>query len=218
MEHNLIAYMDAGLSGKVAATVLKPRDSDKPMLVAFVQSSQHVDVRAKMIGLQDRLAARLPAYMISSAYIRIEELPLSSSGKMNRKQLRAIGASMTRHELTTSFSTQAERRTPSTDHELCLKKLWSEVLNVLIESISADDRFLQHGGDSIQAMKLTMRARHEGFDLSVADILGNVKLSQMALGMQRRAEESRVGVVLQLCDHPSELGIGQSARKYCGLG
>lgn len=85
VEHNLIAYMDAGPSGKVAAEVLTPRDSDKPMLVAFVQSSQHVDVRAKMIGLQDRLAARLPAYMIPSAYITIEELPLSSSGKMNRK-------------------------------------------------------------------------------------------------------------------------------------
>ena len=192
VEHNLIAYMDAGPSGKIAAEVLTPSDSDKPMLVAFVQSSQHVDFRAKMIGFQDRLAARLPAYMILSAYITIEELPLSSSGKMDRKQLRAIGATMTRNELTTSFSAQTERRTPSTNHELCLQKLWSEVLNVLIESIAADDSFLQHGGDSIQAMKLTMRARHEGFDLSVADILGNVKLSQMALRMQTKAEESRV--------------------------
>ena len=192
VEHNLIAYMDAGPSGKTAAEVLTPSDSDKPMLVAFVQSSQHVDFRAKMIGFQDRLAARLPAYMIPSAYITIEELPLSSSGKMDRKQLRAIGATMTRHELTTSFSAQTERRTPSTDHELCLQKLWSEVLNVLIESIAADDSFLQHGGDSIRAMNLTMRGRHEGFDLTVADILGNVKLSQMALRMQTRAEESRV--------------------------
>jgi aryl carrier-like protein len=146
-----------------------------------------------MIGLQDRLAARLPAYMIPSAYIKIEELPLSSSGKMDRKQLRTIGASMTRHELTTSFSTQAERRTPSTDHELCLQKLWSEVLNVGIESISADDSFLQHGGDSIQAMKLTMRARHEVFDLSVADILGNIKLSAdgIANAKSRGVESSR---------------------------
>ena len=161
------------------------------MLVAFVQTRQHADVRAKMIGLEDRLAARLPAYMIPSAYIKIEEIPLSSSGKIDRKQLRAIGASMTRHELTTSFYAHAERRTPSTDHELCLQRLWSEVLNVGIESISADDSFLQHGDDSIQAMKLTTRARHGGLDLSVADILGNVKLSQMALQMQSRAEESR---------------------------
>ena len=120
MEHNLIACIDADPLGKVAAEVLTPRDSDKLMLVAFVQTSQHADVRAKMIGLQDRLAARLPAYMIPSAYIKIEELPLSSSGKMDRKQLRVIGASMTRHELIISFSTQAERRTPSIDHELCL--------------------------------------------------------------------------------------------------
>ena len=192
VEHNLIAHMDVGPSGNIAAEVLTPSDSDKPMLVAFVQSSQQFDFRARMIGIQDRLAARLPAYMIPSAYITIEELPLSSSGKMDRKQLRAIGATMTRHELTTSFSAQTERRTPSTDHELSLQKLWSEVLNVLIESIAADDSFLQHGGDSIQAMKLTMRARHEGLDLSVADILGNVKLSQMALRMQTKAEESRV--------------------------
>lgn len=41
-------------------------------------------------------------------------------------------------------------------------------------------------------MKLITRARHEGFDLSVAHIFENVKLSQMALQMQRRAEGSRV--------------------------
>jgi acyl-coenzyme A synthetase/AMP-(fatty) acid ligase len=85
VEHNLIACIDADPSVKVAAEVLTPRDSDKLMLVAFVQSSQHADVRAKMIGLQDRLAVRLPAYMIPSAYIKIEELPFSSSGKMDRK-------------------------------------------------------------------------------------------------------------------------------------
>lgn len=192
VEHNLIACIDSEPSLKVVAEVLTPRDSDKLMLVAFVQSCQHGDVRAKMIGLQDRLAARLPAYMIPSAYIKVEELPLSSSGKMDHKQLRAIGASMTRHELTTSLSIQAERRPPSTDYELCLQKLWSEVLNVGIELISANDSFLQHGGDSIQAMKLTMRARYEGFDLSVAGTLGNVNLSQTALQMQRRSEDSRV--------------------------
>jgi hypothetical protein len=149
VEHKLLACIDTDPSGMVAAEVLKPRDSDKRMLVAFVQSSQHDNVRAKMIGLQDRLAARLPAYMIPSAYIIIDELPLSSTGKLNRKQLRAIGASMTRHELTTSFYTQVEHRTPLTDHELCLQQLWNEVLNIGIELISADDSFFQHGGDLI---------------------------------------------------------------------
>lgn len=110
--------------------------------------------------------------MIPSAYIAIEELPLSSSGKIDRKRLRAIRASMARHELTASFRTQTEYRIPPTEPELCLQKLWSEVLNVGIESISADDSFLQHGGDSIQAMKLAMRAQHNGLDLSARDIIG----------------------------------------------
>ena len=120
MEHNLIAYMDAGPSGKIAAEVLTPSNSDKPMLVAFVQSSQHINFRAKIVGFQDRLAARLPAYIIPLAYITIKELLFSSSNKMDRKQLRAIGATITRHKLTTSFSAQTERRTPSTNYELCL--------------------------------------------------------------------------------------------------
>jgi aryl carrier-like protein len=192
VEHNLITCIDADPSGRVTAEVLTPRDSDKPILVAFVESTQHYDVREKAIGLQDRLTARLPAYMIPSAYIAIEELPLSSSGKIDRKRLRAIGASMARHELTASFRTQTEHRIPSTEPELCLQKLWSEVLNVGIESISADDSFLQHGGDFIQAMKLAMRAQHNGLDLSVRDIIGNFKLSQMAMQMQRRTEKWRV--------------------------
>ena len=103
VENNLIACIDADPSG-VAAEVLTLRDSGKLMLVAFVQTSQHADVRAKTIGLQEQLAARLPVYTIPSAYIKIKEVPLSSSGKTDRKQLRAIGASITRHKLTTSFS------------------------------------------------------------------------------------------------------------------
>jgi hypothetical protein len=85
VEHDLIACIDADLSGKVAAEVLIPRDSNQLMVVAFVQSSQHADVRAKMIGLQDGLAARLPAYMIPLAYITIEGVLLFSSSRINRK-------------------------------------------------------------------------------------------------------------------------------------
>lgn len=195
VEYNLASSLNADSKVQLAAEVITPRDSDKAMLVAFIQSpGQFGDLDSEMrtltAGLNDELASKVPGYMIPSAYIMVDKLPLSATGKLDRKQLRAMGAKLTLLELMASTLPQTERRPPSTPMELCLQKLWACVLGIDAESISADDSFLHLGGDSIQAMKLAKRARDQGIHLAVADILLSPKLSQMASRLRHQDEES----------------------------
>lgn len=185
VEHNLASSLNATSKLQLAAEVITPRDGENAMLAAFIQSSGQLgdfesEMRTLTAGLNDRLASKVPGYMIPSAYIMVDKLPLSATGKLDRKQLRAMGAKLTLLELMSSTEPQPERRPPSTPMELCLQKLWAHVLDLNAEEISADDSFLHLGGDSIQAMKLAQRARSQGFHLAVADILMGPKLSQMA--------------------------------------
>ncbi|KAG8414750.1 Nonribosomal peptide synthetase [Metarhizium acridum] len=185
VEHNLASSLSAMSKVQLAAEVITPRDSDNAMLAAFIQSSGQIGdfesaMRTLTAGLNDRLASKVPGYMIPSAYIMVDKLPLSATGKLDRKQLRAMGGKLTLLELMSSTGPQPERRPPSAPMELCLQKLWAYVLGLNAEEISADDSFLHLGGDSIQAMKLAQRARSQGFHLAVADILMSPKLSQMA--------------------------------------
>lgn len=195
---------DTGSEVRLAAEVITPLDSSKAMLVAFIQPPSrpqqqqqqpsdvnHSDMRSLTAGLNDRLASKVPSHMIPSAYIMVEKMPLSASGKLDRKQLRAMGAKLTLSELLTSSSlSQTEPRLPSTPMELCLRGLWASVLGTDSDSICADDSFLHLGGDSIQAMKLAQRARDQGLHLAVADVLVFPKLSQMALRLGTLDAES----------------------------
>lgn len=185
VEYNLASSLNTDFKVQLAVEVISPQDSDTQVLVAFIQScGQVVDLNSEMhaltAGLNDRLMSKVPAHMIPSAYIMVDKLPLSATGKLDRKQLRTNGAKMTLSELMASTLQPTERLPPSTPMELCLQNLWARILGVDTESISADDSFLHLGGDSIQAMKLANGARDQGLHLTVADILMNTKLSQMA--------------------------------------
>ncbi|RAL58662.1 hypothetical protein DID88_003026 [Monilinia fructigena] len=68
----------------------------------------------------------------------------------------------------------------ATDIERQLSELWSRVLGVRARDIGNKDEFVRLGGDSAQAMKLVALARKDGLSLTVADILQNQKLSEMA--------------------------------------
>uniref|UniRef100_A0A8H7NMQ9 Carrier domain-containing protein n=1 Tax=Bionectria ochroleuca TaxID=29856 RepID=A0A8H7NMQ9_BIOOC len=197
VEYNLAASLGTEIKVQLAAEIVISRDGDKPILAAFIQSSgqfqdYNSEVQALTKGVNDRLASKVPRHMIPSAYIMVDKLPLSATGKLDRKQLRSLGASMTLSEMTGSAQSQEERRPPSTEAELYMQGVWARTLSVDADSISADDGFLQLGGDSILAMKLTTQARSEGFELSVADILNSPKLSHMALHLRNVNEESAV--------------------------
>ena len=92
------------------------------------------------------LSKHLPTYMLPSHFITLDALPLLPNGKVNRKALPAPD----RPE-------RPAARSPETVTEQKIADIWQEVLR--LEKISADDSFLELGGNSLSATRVNTRLR-----------------------------------------------------------
>jgi amino acid adenylation domain-containing protein/non-ribosomal peptide synthase protein (TIGR01720 family) len=140
--------------------------------------------------LQCSLAASLPAYMVPNLYMPISSMPLTSSGKLNRRLLSATAESLLEEDASAYRLGEQSGRAPSTQGEKALQTLWASVLGIDASTISADDTFFRHGGDSIAAIRLVSAARQRGYILSVADIFQSPRLSEMAGRVSGLSEEA----------------------------
>src|SRR5207244_11957904 len=99
------------------------------------------------------LAGRLADYMVPGATVVLEKLPLTPSGKLDRKALPAA-----------DFAGGTEWRGPRTPVEETLCSLFEEILG--LERVGIDAGFFQLGGDSILSIQLVSRARQAGIILT----------------------------------------------------
>ncbi|GIH27672.1 hypothetical protein Aph01nite_59820 [Acrocarpospora phusangensis] len=106
--------------------------------------------------LRQALEATLPPAMVPTAYVRLDDLPLSPSGKLDRDALPAPGAVRT------------GSRAPSSPREHLLTEIFAAVLK--LPEVGADDDFFLLGGDSITSIGVSSRARRAGLDLSPRDV------------------------------------------------
>lgn len=181
VEHHVQKHLTTdGGSGLAVAEVITPLGSDNPMLVAFIEVGDVKDKNAAMrqatAHVQEKLAATLPAFMVPSAYIPVERIPVSATGKTDRRRLRQTGSSLTLEQLAELQPSRPTRRSPSTENERRLQRLWARVLDMDPDGIGVDDSFLRIGGDSIGAMRLVGIAREEGVTLTVGDIFQHPQL------------------------------------------
>ena len=129
--------------------------------------------------LEASLAKAIPKHMVPSMYIPIARLPLSSSGKLDKKRLHAITHSMTENQMAMFRLAGSSGREPSSDIEKALAELWESVLHREPGSIGMDAQFFRMGGDSMAAIRLVTAARSKGISLTVADIFRNATLAEL---------------------------------------
>jgi len=131
----------------VAQSVVVLRE-DRPgdkRLVAYCVTS--FDVELNHSELRNHLRSRLPAYMVPAAIVVLDKLPLTSSGKINRRALPAPDDS--RPDLETHYVA------PGTPIEEQLASIWAEVLG--IDQIGIHDNFFALGGHSLLATRVVAR-------------------------------------------------------------
>lgn len=130
------------------------QSSSEPQLTAYFTSDSAVPASE----LRTFLAESLPDEMVPTIFVHLEELPLSSTGKVDRQALPAP-------------KEQAEERhkvydPPETDIEKQLAELWSEALER--DDIGRHDNFFDHGGVSLGAIQIMSRVRESfGVELPV---------------------------------------------------
>ncbi|MFD7628551.1 amino acid adenylation domain-containing protein, partial [Streptomyces sp. NPDC059851] len=151
----------------VAQTVVMVRE-DRPgdkRLVAYVVPAAYgaVDPAA----LRAHLAALLPDYMVPSAIVSLEALPLTLTGKLNRSALPAPDYS------------GGGGRGPRNEQEQLLCTLFAELLGV--PEVTVDDNFFAMGGDSIVSIQLVSRARQAGLVLTPRDVFQYQTVAGLAL-------------------------------------
>ncbi|KHN96131.1 non-ribosomal peptide synthetase [Metarhizium album ARSEF 1941] len=174
-----ISTTSHGTTMTVVAETIKPVGSHGIMLVAFVclgsqemMSDQDYGkaVRSATCDVAERLGEQVPSFMIPSVFIPIRNIPMTATGKTDRRHLRNYGSSLDLEDIAALGRAEGERRGPTNDSERLMQGLWAEVLSMEPDNISIDDSFFRIGGDSIGAMKLVALARKTGLPIAVKDV------------------------------------------------
>jgi amino acid adenylation domain-containing protein len=157
------------------AVVLLRRDQpNRPRLTAYVVRVVGRDASGE--DLRAYLANLLPEYMLPSAWVELDALPLSPHGKVDRK---ALPAQTSRGTATanTGWRTETERE---------LAQAWREVLDV--PNVGRDDNFFHLGGHSLTALKLLARVRERwNLDVPVPDMFLAPTLAALAASIDEAA-------------------------------
>ncbi|WP_160150720.1 non-ribosomal peptide synthetase [Nonomuraea solani] len=125
-----------------------------------------VDVRA----VHRRVAGTLPSYMVPAAYVVLDRLPLTSTGKIDRKRLPDPGTIATR---------QADPKEPATDTERRLAAIWRQVLER--EDLGADDDFFELKGHSLMAVRIAAAVIEEwGLEIPVRAVFEHPTVRELA--------------------------------------
>ncbi|KGM30927.1 phosphopantetheine-binding protein, partial [Inquilinus limosus] len=147
-------------------------------LAAYVAAPGGTDLEA----VKAALAARLPDYMVPAAWVRLDALPVTANGKLDRKALPA------------PETAKPAGDPPRGETEQALAALWSGLLGT--DAIGRDDNFFALGGDSILSLKLLARIRKQGLAggkaLTLADILNARSLADLAARIAPAAQGPEV--------------------------
>ncbi|KAI4170935.1 MAG: hypothetical protein LQ343_004593 [Gyalolechia ehrenbergii] len=177
----LIIPGDGGESSKCLAVFVCPQTDDS--VSATVPQDGLLPVSTSLLStfkdLEASLTQTLPKHMVPSMYIPCVRLPLTSSGKLDRKQLRTTAKGMNDTQVAMCRLSGSSGREPSTEVEKVLAGLWESILHLGPGSIGMDAQFFRMGGDSIAAIRLVTAARSKGISLTVANIFQNGTLSEM---------------------------------------
>jgi amino acid adenylation domain-containing protein len=164
-EIETIALRDVRVKG-AAAKVWEPKPGDQ-RLVLYVVTDDPVNLEA----LHPTLRSFLPKYMWPSHLERLERMPLTPNGKLNRLALPKPDFAVTRAE-------DRRVREPSSLSEQAIAEIWKDLLGVKL--VSVDDNFFDLGGHSLLTLRMLSRINASfARTLKLRDIL-TANLSQIA--------------------------------------
>jgi amino acid adenylation domain-containing protein len=143
-------------------------------LVAYVTSDQQA---LTIAPVREFLTGRLPNYMLPSAVVRLDAIPLTPNGKIDRQALPAPDSARTVR--------QREYVVPRTDQEKIMADVWAEVLH--LERVGIHDNLFELGADSLHIFQIVARAGKMGIKVAPAQILKHRTISTVLAQLESGA-------------------------------
>ncbi|MGO3326350.1 amino acid adenylation domain-containing protein [Gordonia sp. (in: high G+C Gram-positive bacteria)] len=161
----------------VDAAVAMVRDdlAAVPTLVAYVRATDPKPDEPELLAWSRR---RLPSHMVPSAIVVLDDFPINSSGKTDRRALPVPEMH------------SAEYEAPQSEIEVQLAGIIAELVG--IDRVGRRDNLFELGGNSLVAARLVTRARDGlGLDLRLADVFDATDLSELAAGAAHADHDSQ---------------------------
>ena len=150
--------------------VREDQPGDKRLVAYYTAREEGGELAVEQ--LRAGLAERLPEYMVPAAYVRLERMPVTANGKLDR------GALPKPKPEGDAYAVR-EYEEPRGEVEEALAEIWSELLG--IERIGRKDNFFELGGHSLLAVRVIARLRQRlGLELDLRALYGAGTLASLA--------------------------------------
>ncbi|MFI1196255.1 amino acid adenylation domain-containing protein [Micromonospora sp. NPDC020750] len=182
---------------EAAVIVREDTPGDKRLTGYVVGDAEHAALKAA-------LKETLPEYMVPTAFVTLDALPLSPNGKLDR---RALPAPVVTREASVALVE------PRDDTERLLAGIWSEVLGV--DTLGIDDDFFDLGGHSMLATQVVAKIRkaeHGGRAVGVMDLFQQRTIRELAAFMTGDAADDGPRRLLYELTKP--IPVGKRVRTY----
>lgn len=148
-----------------AVVVVRKDESGRQFICAFYIEKENVD----LMDIKSIITSKLPKYMMPHMFMAISEMPLTPSGKIDRKKLPAIDL--------TSIYNNVPFVKPNTELQKEIADIMKKVLNC--SSVGLNDDFFDLGGDSLKAIEFVAKAHNRGIYFNLQAVFDNPNVKEL---------------------------------------
>ncbi|MFC6337395.1 condensation domain-containing protein, partial [Pseudomonas karstica] len=149
--------------------------------------------------LRSELLKHLPEYMVPSAFVHLDALPLTANGKLDRRALPAPGL-----ESLASKTYEA----PQGATEIAIAGIWQSLLG--LDQVGRHDGFLELGGHSLLTVQLQARLHQDlGVEIDLRSLFAQTSLSELAQSVEQANQSTVEAISLVSRDQALPLSLAQ---------
>jgi len=189
IEHQLTLQKQVNSALLMAQT----EESGLQQLVAYIQVTTQQNTQVLTSELRESLKAKLPDYMMPSKFIVIDFWPLTPNGKVDKKALPAADFSATQESYVAAV----------TKTEQIIVTIWSELLNIKSDILSAEANFFELGGHSLLSMQLVSKVSQLlAFELPLKAIFEYNTIKSLSAYID--SNQTSLNNITENCDYKSQ--------------
>ncbi len=158
-----------------AVVIVRKDETGRQLICAFYTEKAPTDLKK----IKKNISDKLPKYMMPHIFTVLDEMPLTSSGKINRKALPEVDLK--------NIDSTTDYIAPTTDREIALISAVEEVLHV--GKIGVMDNFFDLGGDSLKSIELIAKLEQNGYITQVKTVFESDTLKDLAEALEATFEE-----------------------------